>query len=254
MCFHFMPSISIILPVYNGEQYLEHTIISILQQTMHDFEVIAIDDCSIDKSAQILNDWALKDKRLHVIYNSHNLGVAETRNTGIASARGEYICFIDSDDTWEHNKLESQLAFMRQNNCDFSCTSYSMIDDTGQFIKTRMINKHQIFFEDLLKENYICCSSVMVKSEIAKQYRMDSNYKHEDYVYWLELLQTGNIGLVLNRQLTNYRLVKTSLSANKFLAAKGRWQVYRNYLRYGFFKSGWYFLSYALNGFKKYKT
>ena len=87
MCFHFMPSISIILPVYNGEQYLEHTIISILQQTMHDFEVIAIDDCSIDKSAQILNDWALKDKRLHVIYNSHNLGVAETRNTGIAIFR-----------------------------------------------------------------------------------------------------------------------------------------------------------------------
>lgn len=248
-----MPQVSIILPVYNSERYLYRTISSILQQSMQDFELIAIDDCSTDNSAQLLLSYAKDDSRIHVITNSKNIGVAEVRNKGIALAQGQYICFIDSDDTWQNDKLEQQLAFMRQNNSDFSCTAYAMIDDEGHFIINRMIAKQQILLEDLLKENYICCSTAMIKTEVIKQHKMNGNYAHEDYVFWLALLQNGAKGMVLDEVLTRYRLVQTGRSANKAKAAQGRWVVYRQYMHFGILKSAWYFVQYAINGIRKYR-
>ena len=248
-----MPTVSIILPVYNGERYINRTITSILQQTMTDYEVIAINDCSKDNSLAILQEWSQKDSRVQVYTNEINLGVAETRNKGIALAKGDYICFIDSDDTWHYDKLEKQLAHMQDTNSDFSCTAYDMVDDDGKYIKTRMINKQNIILEDLLKENYICCSTAMIKADIAKQHNMNGNYAHEDYIYWLDLLQSGAKGMVLDEQLARYRLAQTGRSANKGKAAQGRWKIYRAYLKYNVFKSAWYFMQYALNGIKKYK-
>ena len=248
-----MPQVSIILPVYNSERYINRTVTSILQQTFADFELIAIDDCSTDSSLMLLKEWAQQDARMQIIPNVQNLGVADTRNRGIAQANGKYICFIDSDDTWQNNKLEQQLAFMQQTNSDFSCTAYAMVDDEGRFIKNRMISKQQIVLADLLKENYICCSTVMLKTEIAKQHSMNSSYIHEDYVYWLELLQNGAKGAVLDKVLTRYRLAQTGRSANKSKAARGRWRIYREYMAYNLLKSAWYFIHYAINGIKKYK-
>ena len=247
-----MPEITIILPVYNGERYLNRTITSILQQTMPDFELIAIDDCSTDQSLQILQNWAQRDNRIQIAANEQNMGVADARNKGITMAKGEYICFIDSDDTWHSDKLEHQLNFMKQSCCDFSCTAYAMVDDEGKFMKNRFINKQQIVLEDLLKENYICCSTVMLKAELAKQYSMNGSYAHEDYVYWLDLLQNGANGMVLDETLVQYRVVQSGRSANKGKAAQGRWQIYREYLHYGVMKSARYFIHYAINGIKKY--
>ncbi len=248
-----MSIVSVILPVYNSERYLNRSITSVLQQTMGDFELLAIDDCSTDGSVQLLQRWAQKDNRIQVICNEANMGVAAVRNKGIALARGKYIAFLDSDDTWHNAKLEQQISQLEQANCDFSCTAYVMVNDEGQRIKNRFIECQQILLEDLLKENYICCSSVLLRSQLAKQHTMDGSYAHEDYVYWLELLQAGARGCVLNQCLTSYRLAQTSRSANKLQAAQGRWQVYRRYLGYGVCKSSWYFVQYAVNGWKKYR-
>lgn len=246
------PVCSIILPVYNSERYLNRTITSVLQQTMPDFELLAIDDCSTDNSLQLLKRWAEKDSRIQVIACEKNQGVASVRNLGIQLAQGKYIAFLDSDDGWHNDKLQKQIAWMEEQNCDFSCTAYEMMDDEGRYIKTRMMNHQMITQEDLLKENYICCSSVMICSEVAKAHKMDGSYAHEDYVYWLGLLQSGAKGCVLNQCLTRYRLAQTGRSADKGKAAQGRWDVYRRYLGYGVLKSGWYFLQYAINGLKKY--
>lgn len=248
-----MPEVSIILPVYNGERYINRTITSVLQQTISDFELILIDDGSTDNTRELLYNWARKDSRIQLIENDCNMGVAEVRNKGIALAQGDYVCFIDSDDTWHSDKLERQLTFMKHNDSDFSCTAYAMVNEEGKFIKNRIIPKQSIQLEDLLKENYICCSTVMLKTNIAKQHNMNGAYTHEDYVYWLELLQSGATGTVLNQILTHYRLAQTSRSANKGKAAQGRWQVYRQYLQLGKLQSAWYFLNYALNGIKKYQ-
>ena len=88
---------------------------------------------------------------------------------------------------------------------DFCCTAYSMVDEEGTHVKNRMLSHQEIRLEDLLKENYICCSSVMLRSQLAKEHAMNGSYAHEDYVYWLELLQSGAQGGVLNQCLTNYR-------------------------------------------------
>lgn len=247
-----MPQISIILPVYNGERYINRTITSILQQTMTDFELIAIDDCSTDYSLQHLQEWAQRDNRIQVVANTQNLGVADTRNKGIALAKGEYICFIDSDDIWHSDKLAHQLEWMQRTDSDFSCTEYNMIDDNDAFIKHRTIHTQAIQYDDLLKENYITCSTVMIKASLAKQHRMNGAYVHEDYIYWLDLLKVGARGTVLQENLANYRLAQTGRSANKLKAAKGRWQIYRKYLRYNMVKTVWYFVHYAINGIKKY--
>ena len=247
-----MPQVSIILPVYNGERYINRTITSILQQTMPNFELIVIDDCSTDKSLQHLQEWAQRDSRIQVVANTQNIGVADTRNKGITMAKGEYICFIDSDDTWHSDKLEHQLNFMKQSCCDFSCTAYAMVDDEGKFMKNRFINKQLIVLEDLLKENYICCSTVMLKAELTKQYSMNGSYAHEDYVYWLDLLQNGVNGMVLDETLVQYRVAQSGRSADKGKAAQGRWQIYRKHLHYGVVKSARYFMHYAINGIKKY--
>ena len=247
------PICSIVLPVYNSAQYLNQAITSVLQQTMPDFELLAIDDCSTDDSLQHLHQWAAHDKRIQVITNAQNMGVADVRNKGIQLAKGRYIAFLDSDDSWQPDKLGQQLDWMAQYDCDFCCTAYDMVDEQGKFIKTRMLNKQQIKLADLLKENYICCSSVMLRSEIAKANAMDGHYAHEDYVYWLKLLQNGAKGCVLDKCLTKYRVLQTSRSANKGRAAQGRWEVYRRYLGYGVLKSGWYFLHYAVNGVRKYR-
>lgn len=244
---------SVILPVYNSERYLNRTVNSVIQQTMSDFELLAIDDCSTDGSVQLLERWREKDSRIAILCNTENQGVAAVRNRGIAAAQGKYIAFLDSDDTWQSVKLERQMQFMEQIGCDFCCTAYSMVDEEGKHIKNRMLPWQNIRLEDLLKENYICCSSVMLRSQLTKQHAMNGNYAHEDYVYWLELLQSGAQGGVLNQCLTNYRLAQTSRSANKLKAAQGRWQVYRNYLGYGVMRSGWYFAQYAVNGVRKYR-
>ncbi len=244
---------TVILPVYNSAKYLNRTIQSVLQQTMVDFELIAIDDCSTDNSVALLQSWAEKDHRIRVICNETNQGVANVRNKGIALAKGKYIAFIDSDDTWNNNKLELQIKQLEQTHSDFCCTAYVMVNDDGQRIKNRMIAQSEILLEDLLKENYICCSSVLLRNEVAKEHTMDGSYAHEDYVYWLELLQSGAKGCVVNKCLVNYRLAQTSRSANKLKAAQGRWQVYRRYLGYGIIQSARYFVQYAVNGVKKYK-
>lgn len=246
------PVCSIILPVYNSQKYLNRTANSVLQQTMPDFELIAIDDCSTDRSLKMLQQWAEKDKRIQVFQNETNQGVANTRNRGIQLAKGKYIAFLDSDDSWHNEKLMRQIAMMEQKNCDFTCTAYYMVNDVGQRIKTRMLESQYILMKDLLKENYIILSTVMIRSEVAKQYSMDGSYAHEDYVYWLELLQNGVRGCVLNQCLTSYRLAQKSRSSNKKKAAQGRWDVYRRYLGYNVLRSGWYFIHYAINGLKKY--
>ena len=247
------PVCSIILPVYNSERYLNSTITSVLQQTMPDFELIAIDDCSTDSSLQILYQRAEKDHRIQVVESEKNQGVANVRNRGIAMAKGQYIAFLDSDDSWYSDKLQQQITWMEKQNCDFCCTAYEMVDDAGNRIKIKMMPHQKINLTDLLKENYICCSSSMIRSEIAKKHTMDGTYAHEDYVYWLELLQNGAKGCVLNQCLTKYRVIQTSRSANKAKAAKGRWDVYRRYLDYSVLRSGWYFMQYAMNGVKKYR-
>ncbi|MDX2098611.1 MAG: glycosyltransferase [Leptolyngbyaceae cyanobacterium bins.59] len=149
-----MPTVSIIVPVFNGEKYLKSTIESVLIQTFSDFEIIVINDGSTDRSLEVLS--TIKDSRIQ-IFTYENAGVSVSRNRGIAIASGEYISFLDADDLWTSNKLENQLAALK-NNPDaavvYSWTDY--IDQDEKFLYpgshcSKTGNIHQ----DLLVQNFI---------------------------------------------------------------------------------------------------
>jgi len=109
------PLVSVVMPFYNTEGYLPECLDSVLNQSFQDFEIIAIDDGSSDRSLDVVLEYAQKDSRIHVLKNKVNSGVSKTANVGMAHARGKYIARLDSDDAYEKTKLETQLAFFREN-------------------------------------------------------------------------------------------------------------------------------------------
>ena len=96
-----MPKISVIVPVYNVEKYLSECLDSIINQTFPDFEIICVNDCSTDKSGNILEDYSRKDNRIKIFYHQFNQGLGAARNTGLKNAHGKYVQFLDSDDYFE---------------------------------------------------------------------------------------------------------------------------------------------------------
>ncbi len=109
-----MPQVSVIMPVFNGEQYVAEAIESILAQTFTDFEIIIVDDASQDKSPEIIREYERRDDRVRFLRQERNMGVSLARNRGIAAAAGEYIALMDSDDVSLPTRLEQQLRFLQE--------------------------------------------------------------------------------------------------------------------------------------------
>lgn len=124
--------VTVIIPVYNCECYLEQCLDSILNQTVREIEVICINDCSQDNSAQILDVYANRDKRIQVIHNERNKGAGACRNLGIRNAVGKYISFVDSDDFCELDMLEKLYKQCEQNQLDICLCNYIQFEEPGQ--------------------------------------------------------------------------------------------------------------------------
>lgn len=241
--------VSVIIPVYNSSKTIEKTIESVLSQSYADFEIIIIDDCSTDNSFEIIQELSKNDNRIILYRNQKNLGVAKTRNVGISMAKGEFISFLDSDDIWKSSKLEKQLEYIKQKNVDICYTSYEMVNNNETDSVIRMVPK-EISYKGLLKENVICCSTAIVKSELLQKHPFETEFFHEDFVLWLKLLRCGCKAVGLQESLVIYR--KGGRSSDKLKACKNRWIVYRKSEKLSLISSIYYFISYAINGIKKY--
>ena len=119
--------VSIITPSFNSSKFIQECIDSVTSQTFKNWEMIIVDDCSNDNSREIISDLSAKDERLTSIFLEENIGAAAARNVAIRQAKGKYIAFLDSDDIWNKNKLEKQIAFMNEKDIAFSFTSYQPI-------------------------------------------------------------------------------------------------------------------------------
>lgn len=245
------PLVSIIMPVYNSEKYIKDSISSALQQSYENYELIIVDDCSTDMSRNIINTFQNKDKRITCIFLSENKGVAHARNQGIQAAKGKYIAFMDSDDLWDADKLKTQVEIMEDSNADLSYTSYMMIDEQGIIFSKKNVPQ-TVDFTDLLKENFICLSSILVKSCVAKKHFMKREYFHEDYIFLLDLLKENCFFKGIEKNLVYYRVSRLGRSMNKKNAAKFRWKIYRDYLGMNWLISSYYFFYYFINGIRKY--
>lgn len=245
-------TVSVIMPVYNCAAYVEEAVRSVLAQTCESVEVLVIDDGSADDTFAIATRLAAEDTRVIALKNPENMGVARTRNRGLDMARGEYVAFLDGDDRWHPEKLKVQIARMQAENAALSYTSYAIVDAAGSASKATYIVPENVTFNGLLKENVIGCSTVMLSRAVAEKYRFATDFYHEDYCLWLDILREGYTAVGCTAPLTDWRLIQNSRSFNKKNSAKNRWRIYRGYLKLSVFRSATAFVCYAVNGVKKY--
>lgn len=245
------PLVSIITPSYNSMHFVVATIQSVLNQTYSNFELIIVDDCSIDNSFEMLSDLSKKDNRIKVYKLEKNSGAAMARNYGIQVANGKYLAFLDSDDLWDVNKLELQVEFMERNNYVFTFTNYRMIDEQGMPLNKVVNCPSMIDYKNLLKNTTIGCLTVMLNvAELGKP--VMPNLQPEDTALWLKILRKNNKAYCLQQELASYRLVGNSASSNKIKVAKKMWIVYRKSENINRIKASWYFINYAWNAVKKH--
>lgn len=245
--------VSVIMPAYNAERFIEKAIRSVIAQTYENWELLVIDDCSSDGTLEIAKKLAKEDERIKVLKNEQNMGVARTRNRGLDMCGGDYIALLDSDDIWLPEKTEQQLKKMQEKEAVFSYSSYSIIDAFGEKTKADYIVPEKIDFEGLLKENIFCCSSMLFSAAVVENIRFNHEFYHEDYIFGLQILEKGYKAVGCEEVLLNWRYIENSRSFNKIKSAKNRWKIYRDFLEFPLPKSFWYFMNYALAGIRKYK-
>ena len=244
--------VSIIIPVHNAEKFIGKTIESVLNQTYKNWEMLIFNDKSKDNSLKIIKKYSEKDERIKVVDSKENVGVVAARNKLIEIATGEFIAFLDADDYWKQNKLEKQIKFMRKNNALISCTEYTRVTEDEKEINDIII-KEIITYEDMLKNNYLGCLTVIYNAnKLGKRYFKERK-KNEDYVLWLEIVKETKIIFGLKETLAFYRVLNNSRSSNKIKVAKDRWEVYRKIERLSLLKSIYYFLQYVIRALKKTK-
>lgn len=218
-------TVSVIIPVYNKERYLANTIESIINQSYKDWEIILVDDCSTDNSAKTISRYT--EKYPNIVYHKQekNGGAAVARNTALTLAKGRYAAFLDADDEWYPNKLEKQLEFMASNNTMMSCTALECVDEDGKPLNSIRPVKRDISYEFLLKNTMIATSTVIVDRNKTGDFQMPLRRRGQDYATWLKLLRSGENCLGLNDVLTKYRVMKDSLSSNKWSSIKQVWEI-----------------------------
>ncbi|MCG0826138.1 glycosyl transferase family 2 [Lactiplantibacillus plantarum] len=243
--------VSVIMPVFNGERFLKDAIESVLGQTYKNIELLIINDGSTDYTNEIISNFKSNKFVVYIDLNE-NVGVAEARNIGLRHAKGKYIAFIDSDDIWCANKLDIQLCQMKQKNLNYSFSYYKLIDENKNLLK--IVNKipSRATYQSLIKRNYIPMLTVMVSSELIRNYRFNS-VGHEDYALWLELFRTQNVRAeACGQVLAKYRVHDSSISANKIQSARWVWHLYRKQEKMSFMSACINWMCYVWYGIKKH--
>lgn len=250
-----MELISIIMPNYNGERFIKDSIDTILNQTYKNWELLIVDDCSKDKSIEIIKK-NYNDKRIKLIKLYENKGSAYARNKALRQAQGRYIAFLDSDDLWLNNFLEEQMKFLKANKASLVYCSYYMIDENNKEILNPYIVKDKVSYKDILKFLPIgMLTSLYDTKQIGKYYFEESlGSIRDDYVYWLKILKNIDFGYANPEILAKYRIHKNGITKKKYKMILPQFKVYYKIERLGIIKSLYYLLHWSLHGLRKYHT
>jgi len=248
-----MSKVSVIMPCFNSELYLSESIESVLKQSFSNFELIIVDDCSTDKSWNIINSYMLIDSRIRAYRNRENCGVSAARNTGIKNSSGSYISFIDSDDIWYPTLLSSLFELMETSRSPFVYGGYDYGNDLSA--KTRFEVPSISTSVDVLTNNPISCLSVLIDKMFFgpnKCFFSIDLSTHEDINLWLDLLDVCGHATGINKSLGFYRQVNGSASSSKISNLFHRFLFLRKTRRFNITSTVYFSFLYALNGFRKY--
>jgi len=225
------PLVSIITPTYNSEKFISKTIISILNQTYTNWELLITDDCSDDSTIKVINSYVKNEKRIKLFILKNNSGAGVARNNSIFHSQGKYIAFCDADDQWLPNKLKTQIDFMNKNNLQFTYSSYNICNENDDLIG-KVISPKVISYRKMLNNNYVGCLTAIYDAEKIGKLYMSKIRNRQDWTLWFKILKKTGPTKGIVEPLAIYRNRRTSISSSKMKQLKYNWMVYNKELGY----------------------
>jgi hypothetical protein len=214
------PLVSIIMPAFNAEKYIEEAIQSVCSQSYTNWELLVINDGSTDSTRSIVKHFSEQDHRIRLIDNEVNKGLIEVRNLGLKLANGKYIAHLDSDDVALPERLAVQVSFM-QSHPDYVGIGTACIEVDSAGRQLRKVER-EIADEDipvlLIFSNYFINSTIMLEAKVAREVSYDPAIPlAEDYCFFVKLSERGKLGN-LNKPLVKYRIHESNTSSIKAAA------------------------------------
>ena len=246
-----MVLVSVIIPYFKKKKFIEKTINSIKSQTHKNLEIIIVYDDEDRSDLKLIKKIKNSDKRIRLIVNNKTLGAGRSRNIGIKKSKAKYIAFLDADDLWKKNKVKSQLKFMIKNDFEISHTTYEILKKKQ---KTKKIMRAKIFrdYKQLLVSCDIGLSTVMLKKNlITKKCKFPKLKTKEDFVLWLLILKKNVIIGALDKNLTTWRKLDSSLSSSVLQKFKDGFYLYNEHMKFNFLKSFFYLVILSINFLRK---
>lgn len=244
--------VSIITPTYNSKNYIMDSVISVINQTYSHWELIIVDDYSIDGTRDILQDIKDMDPRIKVIYSDVNSGSGVSRNIGLSNSIGQYVAFLDSDDIWSSTKLSSQIDYLDEKGAAMCHTSFSFIDENGNGRKGRVVVSEIVDLETNLRRTEIGTSTAIIdRNVVREEFFFPSMRARQDLKLWIYLLGLGYKSVGLDKSLVSYRIRNDSVSSNKFKMLYLTFKVYLSVKELAFSKRIFCYISYVKNAIIK---
>jgi len=228
-------AVSIVMPAYNAELYIQSTIESVLSQTYQSWELIVVDDCSTDSTVEIVEGYVRLDSRVQLICLNRNFGApAGPRNIGVKAAIGEWIAFLDSDDIWHPAKLASQMKVLQASGAKFCSTSMQDFvgSDVPVFSNTEELDFEWVSFTKQLLKYRTPTSSVVVSKNLIETHPFNESISYkarEDLDCWLRCHEILGQSVKIITPMLGYRIIDGQISGSKLTMVKRHLHVLKNY-------------------------
>ena len=248
------PSVAIIMPNYNKDQFLEEAISSVVNQKYNNWKLIIIDGASKDNSKKILEEFEKKFNNINVIYLRKRKNAAFARNLGIRLSKAEYIAFLDSDDYWSEHKLRDQINFMKKFNYNFTYTDYVpfFLINHKKVFKKKVIAPNSFTYDQFIYDTSIATSSMIIKKSTINKIKCPSVKILEDYPFKCKILKTRSLANKLKQDLMFYRISENSLQSNKLRNVYWLWHINKKYNKLSLLKNIMSILMISIGSIRKY--
>ncbi|WP_054113710.1 glycosyltransferase family 2 protein [Marinagarivorans algicola] len=240
--------VSIIMPCYNNEATIGKAVESVQRQTYIEWELLITDDGSIDGSVELIERLASSDKRIKFFSLQKNGGAGVARNNSIKNAVGRYIAFLDADDSWDPEKLDCQITFMKENGVALTYSAYQKIK--GGDLAGVVMPPEKITYKELIYSNVIGCLTAVYDSHLLGKRYMPIIRKRQDMGLWLDILKDIEVARATPGVLGYYNC-DSGMTKNKLSVLGYQWRFYRDVVELGVVRSLWVFCVYAFRGCRK---